>query len=156
MCPKIWDAPCHVVHRCWSRLGLLLALCLLLLLVASMVRRQCCGARRASASAQGTGRWEGSAGAPRQGDVAQGPAAAGRWRFAPPGPQPAPPPPPGWVAYPPPPVTQGGERGWAGRPRAPPPLPPAASGGGGTRGGGDWSPARMLHKPPKHWGDGRA
>ena len=156
MCPKIWDAPCHVVHRCWSRLGLLLALCLLLLLVASMVRRQCCGARRASASAQGTGRWEGSAGAPRQGDVAQGPAAAGRWRFAPPGPQPAPPPPPGWVAYPPPPGTQGGERGWAGRPRAPPPLPPAASGGGGTRGGGDWSPARMLHKPPRHWGDGRA
>ena len=146
LCPKIWDVPCHVVHRCWSRLGMFLALCLLLLLVATMARRQCCGARRASTEA------------PRQAGGVQVPAAAGRWRAAPPGPQPAPaPPPPGWAAYPPPPGTQGQGRGWGGRPWAPPPPPPSAAGvGGGARGDGYGSAARMLQKPPGHWGGGRA
>ena len=39
LCPKIWEAPCHVIQRCWNRLGMLLALFFLIFLVVTMVRR---------------------------------------------------------------------------------------------------------------------
>ena len=155
-CPKIWDAPCHVVHRCWSRLGLLLALVLLLLLVATMVRRQCCGGGRA---AQGAPQAQAAAPPP----PGQRGTAAKAQRRAPLRCATAAAPPPTWVMCPPPVAVSGEMR------RAPDPAGPraggqaawfspvgAGAGAGGGR-GAEWKgPAHMMAQPPGRWKGGQA